>query len=36
MHQMILTLERNGFISRVPGQAHSIQILHTDPAVATR
>jgi Mn-dependent DtxR family transcriptional regulator len=27
VHQMILTLERKGFISRVPGQARSIQLL---------
>ena len=27
VHQMILTLEKNGFISRVPGQARSIRVL---------
>ena len=27
VHQMILTLEKLGLISRVPGQARSIQIL---------
>ncbi|HEY2932921.1 MAG TPA: helix-turn-helix domain-containing protein [Acidobacteriota bacterium] len=27
VHQMILTLERNGFITRVPGQGRSIQLL---------
>jgi DNA-binding MarR family transcriptional regulator len=27
VHQMVLTLERKGFISRVPGQARSIQLL---------
>jgi len=27
VHQMILKLEENGFISRVPGQARSIKIL---------
>lgn len=27
VHQMIVTLERNGLISRVPGQARSIQLL---------
>ena len=27
VHDMILRLERNGFISRVPGQARSIQVL---------
>lgn len=27
VHQMIVTLERNGFISRLPGQARSIQLL---------
>src|SRR5580658_1834342 len=26
VHQMILTLERRGFISRVPGQARSIKL----------
>jgi len=27
VHQMILTLEKRGFISRVPGQGRSIQVL---------
>jgi DNA-binding MarR family transcriptional regulator len=27
IHQMILTLERQGFIERVPGQARSIRLL---------
>lgn len=27
VHQMILTLERHGFISRAPGQARSIRLL---------
>lgn len=27
VHQMVLTLERRGFISRVPGQARSIRLL---------
>jgi repressor LexA len=27
VHQMILTLEKQGFISRAPGQARSIRIL---------
>jgi LexA DNA binding domain. len=27
IHQMILTLERKGFISRKPGQARSIELL---------
>jgi len=27
IHQMILTLEKNGYISRVPGQARSIRLL---------
>ena len=27
VHQMVLTLERRGLISRVPGQARSIQVL---------
>ena len=27
VHQMILSLEKHGFISRVPGQARSIQVL---------
>ncbi len=27
VHQMILRLEEQGFISRVPGQARSIQVL---------
>ncbi|HKO36413.1 MAG TPA: MarR family transcriptional regulator [Pyrinomonadaceae bacterium] len=27
VHQMVLTLERKGFISRVPGQARSIKLL---------
>lgn len=27
VHQMILTLEKNGFISRIPGQARSISLL---------
>ena len=27
VHQMVLTLERNGFIQRQPGVARSIQIL---------
>lgn len=29
VHQMILTLEQRGFISRVPGQARSITLLLT-------
>jgi len=28
VHQMILTLEKRGFISRVPGQARSITVLY--------
>ena len=27
VHQMILTLERNGFISRIPGEARSLKVL---------
>ena len=27
VHQMVLTLEKRGFISRVPGQARSIRLL---------
>ena len=27
VHQMILTLEKNGFISRIPGQTRSIRLL---------
>ena len=27
IHQMVLTLEKNGLISRVPGQARSIHLL---------
>lgn len=27
VHQMIVTLERNGLISRIPGQPRSIQLL---------
>ena len=27
VHQMVLTLEQSGFISRVPGAARSIQLL---------
>lgn len=27
VHQMLITLERNGLICRVPGQARSIQLL---------
>jgi DNA-binding MarR family transcriptional regulator len=27
VHQMILTLERKGLISRVPGQARAIEVL---------
>ena len=27
VHQMVLTLEANGFIERVPGQARSIRLL---------
>jgi DNA-binding MarR family transcriptional regulator len=27
VHQMVLTLEKNGLISRIPGQARSIRIL---------
>jgi SOS-response transcriptional repressor LexA len=27
VHQMILTLEKKGFIRRIPGQARSIQLL---------
>jgi len=30
VHQMILTLEKRGFISRVPGQARSITVLYPD------
>jgi DNA-binding MarR family transcriptional regulator len=30
VHQMILTLEKHGFISRVPGQARSVKIILTD------
>jgi repressor LexA len=30
VHQMILTLEKNGYISKVPGQARSIKIILTD------
>lgn len=26
VHQMVLSLEKNGFISRIPGQPRSIQI----------
>ena len=29
VHQMILTLERNGFIERTPGQSRSIRLLLT-------
>jgi repressor LexA len=35
IHQMILTLEAKGFISRVPGQARSIRLL-IDPDQITR
>lgn len=27
VHQMVMTLERNGLISRVPGKARSIRVL---------
>jgi len=27
VHQMVLTLEANGFIERIPGQARSIRVL---------
>jgi DNA-binding MarR family transcriptional regulator len=27
VHQMVLTLEKNGLISRVPGKARSIKVL---------
>jgi DNA-binding MarR family transcriptional regulator len=27
VHQMVLTLEKNGLISRVPGKARSISVL---------
>jgi repressor LexA len=27
VHQMVLTLEANGFIERIPGQARSIRLL---------
>jgi repressor LexA len=27
VHQMVLTLERKGFIHRIPGQARSIEVL---------
>ena len=27
VHQMVLTLEKNGFIGRVPGQPRSIRVL---------
>ncbi len=30
IHQMVLTLEKNGFISRIPGQARSIRIILPD------
>ena len=30
VHQMILTLERRGFLRRIPGQARSIEVL-VDP-----
>jgi repressor LexA len=30
VHQMILTLDNNGYISRVQGQARSIRIILTD------
>jgi DNA-binding MarR family transcriptional regulator len=33
VHQMILTLERNGLIRRQPGVARSIQILVADPGI---
>jgi repressor LexA len=29
VHQMVVTLERNGFIERVPGQSRSIRLLLT-------
>jgi len=29
VHQMVLTLEKRGFIERVPGQARSIRLLLT-------
>jgi repressor LexA len=27
VHQMVLTLEANGFIERIPGQARTIRVL---------
>jgi Mn-dependent DtxR family transcriptional regulator len=27
VHQMVVTLEKNGFISRIPGQGRSIRLL---------
>jgi len=27
VHQMVLTLEKRGFISRIPGQARSVRLL---------
>lgn len=35
VHQMVLTLERRGLISRVPGQARSIQILLAPDRIPT-
>jgi len=34
VHQMILTLETRGFISRVPGQARTIQVLSLNETLA--
>ena len=34
VHQMVLTLELNGFIERIPRQGRSIRLLHTTRAVA--
>lgn len=35
IHQMVLTLEKRGFITRVPGQARSIRLLWQDESLAT-
>ena len=35
VHQMILKLEENGYISRIPGQSRSIRLL-VDPDVIPR
>ncbi len=34
VHQMVLTLERKGFISREPGKARSIRVLLTPDQLA--